>query len=245
MSVEKIVSAFWWRGVVNWGDTLTPLLLKRFAHLDVEWAKADEAHIACVGSILGNLVKSEYNGIILGSGKLFENGVVPYKNSKILALRGPLTAHGVPGDYVLGDPGLLADELVNVETKKYNLGIVPHWSDKTLATDPRFAQYNPVVINPHGDALEVVRQIGECKKIVSSSLHGLIVADSFSIPRRFEATGNWQNEGGQFKVKDYNEAVGVQHEVGLTQEANWNRVADIKNNLFDAFKEFRRLAKEM
>ena len=239
----ELVSAYWWRDVTNWGDQLTPLLLKRFSHIDTIWAKPEDADVACVGSILGNLIRPLFEGVILGSGKLFENGLVP-PNANILALRGPLTARGVQGDYVLGDPGLLADELVNINTKRHLLGIVPHWSDSTLINDPSFTRYNPIIISPSSNPLDVLRQIGECHKIVSSSLHGLIVADAFSIPRRFEATAKWAREGGTFKVRDHNEAVGVPHEVGVTQEANWNRVADLKTGLFDAFVEFRQIVKE-
>ena len=244
------VSAFWWREVRNWGDELTPLLLKRFSHVDVTWAEPDKADIACVGSILGNLVKPTFTGVILGSGKLFENSLIP-KKATILSLRGPLTARGVRGNYVLGDPALLADELVTVETKKHELGLVRHWSDTTslakvapdgtVTIDPRFVKYNPVLINHYASALSVVRQIGECKKIISSSLHGLIIADAFGIPRRFEPGAKWNKEGGDFKVRDHNLAVGVEHKIGVTQQADWNRVADLKTCLFEAFETFQEM----
>jgi len=227
------ISAFWWLDVTNWGDRLTPLLLHRFARLDVTWAPADSADIVCVGSILGNLVKPDYKGVILGSGKLFEDGIVP-PHARILALRGPLTARGVPGDYALGDPGLLADELVAVRDKKYDLGIIPHWSDYTLERDPRFLKYNPIIIRSDGDPLTIIQRIGSCRKIVSSSLHGLILADAFNIPRRFEATAAWIREGGDFKVRDHNANVGLPFKVGELQQANSSRVGDCKSELWDA-----------
>jgi len=229
------VSAFWWSLVSNWGDKLSPLLLQRFARIDVTWAPANEADIVCVGSILGNLVKPDYTGVILGSGKLFEEGVVP-PLAYVLALRGPLTARGVPGTFALGDPGLLADELVTVTEKTRDLGLVPHWSDNRLARDPRFSQYNPVIIYSDGDPLDIIRTIGSCKKIISSSLHGLILADAFNIPRRFEASAAWGREGGDFKVRDHNAALGLPFEVGVTQQANSNRVDDCKAALWDAFR---------
>src|ERR1035438_2780504 len=94
------VSSFWWRGVTNWGDLLTPLLLRRFANVEAQWASPEESDVVCVGSILGNLVKPTFTGAVIGSGKMFENGEVPSK-ATILALRGPLTALGVAGDFVL------------------------------------------------------------------------------------------------------------------------------------------------
>ena len=105
------VKCFFWNLVTNWGDRLSPLLLHRFSRVQAEWSTAEAAEIVCVGSILGNLVRPTYTGVILGSGKLFEDGIVP-PNANILALRGPLTARGVRGLFALGDPGLLADEMV-------------------------------------------------------------------------------------------------------------------------------------
>ena len=238
------VSAYWWKGRPNWGDALTPLILRQYAHLDATYAPPDRAEVVCIGSVLGNLILPSYLGTIIGSGKLHEGQVVPPR-ARILALRGPLTAQGVPGNYALGDPGLLVDGLVKLETKQHNLGLVPHWSDTRpftdtpLAENPEFTKYNPVVIDPFGDPLDVVRMIGSCNKIVSSSLHGLIVADSFSIPRRFEPTGKWANEGGDFKLRDYNASIGMtDFKVSTTQQTNWNRVIDIKCGLYDAFNTY-------
>jgi pyruvyltransferase len=149
-----------------------------------------------------------------------------------------LTARGIKGNFALGDPGLLADELVIVNEKKYNLGLVPHWSDYQLEKDPRFLKYDPVIIRFNSDPLEVIRAIGACKKIVSSSLHGLILADAFNIPRRFEATASWGKEGGTFKVRDHNASLFLPFEIGLTQQANSNRVNDCKASLWDAMAEF-------
>ncbi len=229
------VSAFWWRGAPNFGDRLTPLLLSRFAHIDAVWAPPEKADVVCVGSILGTLVGPTFEGAILGSGKLFEDGVVP-ANARILALRGPLTAKGVRGDYAIGDPGLLADELVKVETKLYDLGIIAHWKDRTLALDPRFAERNPVIIDARADPIDVLQTIGTCRHLISSSLHGLIVADAFGIPRQFEATADWTREGGLFKVRDYCASVGVPFEIGVMQQPKWGRIIELKSDLWYAFR---------
>ena len=241
------VSAFWWVGKKNWGDRLTEPLLRRFSHVNVQWSLPHEAGIVCVGSILGNLVRPEYRGVILGSGKLFERGTVP-SLARVLVLRGPKSAEGFcpqgrPYEGPFGDPGLIADELISAPSlyKSFDLGIVPHWSDKKLALDPRFTRYPHIVINHEDDPLEVIRKIGACKKIVSSSLHGIILADAFCIPRRFEASANWKNEGGLFKVEDHNAAVGIppqDFKVGNLYKPDWHRVCDLKNGLYDAFAEF-------
>ena len=238
MSGDPITTAYWWRDVENWGDLLAPLLLERFAHVEVSWALPAFCEVASLGSILGNWIQPDYKGVILGSGKLLEHSAVPL-GAKILALRGPLTAAGVPGLFALGDPGLLADELLeHPPVKKHNLGIVAHWSDHSLSVDPRFTPYDPLIIHAWDSPLSVVAAIGSCRKIVSSSLHGLILADAFNIPRRFEPSANWTKEGGHFKVRDHNAAVGVPFEIGLTQQALSQKVDDLKSGLWDAFEQF-------
>ena len=229
------VTAYWWVGVANFGDLLTGPLLKHFSEVDVQWAAVADAQIAGVGSIIEH-IPNGWAGKIVGAGKLREESAIPVGRNQILALRGPLTAKGVRGDFALGDPGLLAGELVQVETKRHELGIVPHWSDTELATDPRFATYHPKIIDPHGDPLDVIRAIGECRKIVSSSLHGIILADSFGIPRRIEYTHRFDREGGDFKFRDYSEAIRTPLKIGETVLANRQAVDDRKSELYDCLR---------
>ena len=193
-------------------------------------------------------IPPEYDGYILGSGKLFPDSRLHLhtNTAKVLALRGPLTARwsGLKGDFALGDPGLLADELVRVETRKYRLGIVPHWTDTDLAHRPEFQQYDPIVISPSWDPLKVVKTIGECNKIVSSSLHGVIVADSFGIARRIEYAPGFDKEGGMWKFKDYHESIRCSFEVGVTKRASKFFVEDVKDQLWDAYRELGSLVRK-
>ena len=238
-----IVRTYWWRGKGgrnNWGDFLTPLILERYGHAEAVWSERGSADLVCIGSILGHIIGPWFTGTILGAGKLFEEAIVPHQ-ARILALRGPLSAKHVHGSFALGDPGLLADELVRIETKKYDLCIVPHFSDKTLAINPEFTKWNHVIIDPYSDPLTVIRTMAESAKVVSSSLHGLILADALNLPRRFEPSGDWVKEGSFFKVKDHNAAVGLPFEVGKLQEADANKVIDLKTDLKQVFKEYRHL----
>jgi len=164
------------------------------------------------------------------------------ERAEIMAVRGPLTARSIGRpDCVIGDPGLLADELVTVRTRDIRLGLVPHWSDASLARRPEFQRYDPIVINIRDDPLAVLRLIGRCQKIIASSLHGLIVADAFGIPRRFEPTPQFDREGGLFKFRDYHASIGMPLKIGETQQANWHIVEDRKSELFDVFTDLGRL----
>lgn len=229
------ITAYWWIGRPNWGDLLTPLLLKHFCNIQADWAPVEQASLVAVGSVIEH-IPDGWHGQIIGSGKLHESSPLPL-DAEILALRGPLSANGVRGSFALGDLGLLANELVQVETKKHTLGIVPHWSDKALGIDPRFTQYNPIVIDPCGDPLDVIRTIGECHKIVSSSLHGIILADAFGIPRRIEYAPRLDVEGGTFKFRDYSESVRTPFEIGKTVRGNIQVINDCKSSLYDVLRE--------
>jgi pyruvyltransferase len=240
------IKAYWWRKVKNFGDALAPFLLDHFGDADVEWADIEDASIASVGSILEH-IPPQWSGYICGAGRLKEDSRLDLSDATILALRGPLSARGIKGNFALGDPGLLADELVGPQEKKWDLGIVPHWKDDKLA--PRFkkmfrAPSTTRVINPRGAPLTVVAEIGACRRIVTSSLHGMITADAFGIPRRVEISPKLLNatEGGDFKFRDYSASINTLFEPGkMTQPSRW-AIEDAKYSIFDAYKV---LEKEM
>lgn len=232
-------TAYHWNARRNFGDELTPLLLQRFAGLDPEWGPPETARCVVVGSIVEHLPLN-YAGFVAGVGKLYEDTVVNLPKATILGLRGPLTAKGVPGDFVLGDPGLLANELVGPVEQVYNLGVVGHWSDRALAQRPEFLRWDPLIIDPAGDPLTVIRQIGSCKKVVSSSLHGIVVADAFGIPRRTEMAAQFEREGGPTKFIDYNATIGVKFVVGKTQQPDYFRVQNKQAELFDMLEALGR-----
>jgi pyruvyltransferase len=231
---------YYWNQKKNFGDQLGPLLLKKFSHLDSELIKPSEAQLILIGSILEH-IPEDWKGVIAGVGKLHESTKLNFPNAKILALRGPLSAKDIKGDFVLGDMGLLADELVPEQDKIYELGIVPHWSDTELEHNPIFTKYHPKIIRVDDDPLKVIKEIGQCKKIVSSSLHGIILADAFNIPRRIEIAPRMlthpQHEGGIFKWKDYSASIGIKLQIGLTQHIDKNIIINKKHELFDVLEE--------
>lgn len=238
---KKLVKAYWWKEVPNFGDALAPLLLERFSDVEnVKWDTISRASVASIGSILEH-IPPLWDGFIIGSGKLMEFSRLHLhtQTAKILALRGPLSARGVRGNFALGDPGLLANELVGPQKKLWDLGIVPHWQDKELAA--RFQQlvkepFTVKVISPADDPLTVLRQIGACRRIVTSSLHGMIVADAFGgIPRRVEICPAMFRDGGDFKFRDYSASIQTSFEVGKMIEPSRFRVEDIQFGIYDAY----------
>jgi hypothetical protein len=239
---RPVVRAYWWNGVNNFGDAIAPFLLTRFADLKVEWSPVASAEVVSIGSVLEH-IPSNWTGHIVGSGLLREQSKLkfdPYA-AKILALRGPLSARGISGDFALGDPALLANELIEHQEKKWDLGIVPHWQDGQLAA--RFkslipAKYSCKVITPWDDPLTVIEEIAACRRIVTSSLHGMVVADAIGgIPRRVEVCDNLAADGGMFKFQDYSASIKTPLEIGKMTEPERNRIDDAKFQIYDAFRE--------
>jgi pyruvyltransferase len=239
-----VANAYYWKDVPNFGDRMAHELLRHFTNSKIEWSEIQFADVLATGSIIEQ-IPAGWNGIVAGPGLLVGKDRVDLSAANVLAVRGPLTLERIKHNnkkVVLGDPGLLADELVHVHTRDRLLGILPHWTDTRLRNDGRFQFADPLFISPFDDPLTVIEKVGRCQKIVTSSLHGMILADAFGIPRRFEMSPRMlPEEGGTFKYRDYAASIGVPFKVGETQQANRNKVEDLKHELFDVFREVRRI----
>lgn len=225
---------FWWRGKPNFGDALAPLLLAKFAGVTAEWAPADQADVVVIGSI-ATMLPPGFRGDVLGIGIARPGAGVDLSQSRVHALRGPLTARetNVTGDVALGDPGLLAPQLLDEwPVVRYELGVVPHWQDRSLAARWPGGRVIDVTRPP----LDVVRAVGSCRRIVSSSLHGIIVADAFGIPRRWETFARVQ--GGGFKFTDYAASLGMTINPGEWWAPDPNRVNNLQIGLWEAFTAY-------
>ena len=232
-------STYWWTELPNWGDRLTPFLLERYARIRAVWSDPTNSSLISLGSILEHMPPL-WEGLVAGAGYIDNDSPNHLRRACFLGVRGPLTlkkiGYGNSDSIALGDPGLLADELITLPEKRFDLGILPHVNDHELNGRPEFRQYDPLYINPLDDPFAVLQMIGECRKIVTSSLHGLIVADAFGIPRRFEPNDRWlanPHEGGLFKFQDYHQSVGMKLVPGVTGTPIRAQVEDRKHEVHD------------
>lgn len=203
-----VTSAYWWDGHQNFGDALTPWLLHHEGRIAVHTAPGS-ARMAGVGSILEQL-PPEFSGTVWGSGLLYGRPV-DLPHARYAAVRGHLTrqAQGIAGAVALGDPGVLVARHVRRPRRRWTLGIVPHGMHDDHPDVTAFAERYPAevkVIGTRAPVDAVVRAIGRCDAVISTSLHGLVVADSFGIPAAwFELPpALW---GGSFKFDDYQTVV--------------------------------------
>ena len=116
----------------------------------------------------------------------------------------------------MADPGILAPMLINItniselnNTKKYNLCIIPHYVDKkkNKTIKKRIHVNNSIIINIEQNPIKFLESILQCKNVISSGLHGLIIADSLGIPNMRIRLSN-KILGGNYKFGDYYSAYG-------------------------------------
>ena len=118
-------------------------------------------------------------------------------------------------------------------------GHIPHWQDAELAQ--KFSKLIPApfttkVIIYDGDPLAILRDIAACHRIVTSSLHGMIAADAFGIPRRVEICSKMERDGGDFKFRDYSASIKTPFETGKMVEASRFYVEDVQFAVWDAYQ---------
>jgi pyruvyltransferase len=209
----------YWRphNTVNFGDelgrTIVELMLARKGYTVFDSVKKPRA-ILSIGSIIHF---AQDNDVIWGSGV---NGSVSindhqYRNLDVRAVRGPITrqflkARGIHAPEVYGDPALLTQKLTGFRfnpSAKFSVGVVPNMFDMRLILEEKLLEpFSGVkLIDPMGSWNEVIEKIVECEYIVSSSLHGLVIADTYGIPSRYIRLTDHE---GLLKYEDYYEGTG-------------------------------------
>lgn len=186
----------WSEGVRNFGDELGPVILSKLGY-DVERvASISEADLLASGSLLENAATDAKPGAVVWGSGLMLGGNTDLSRLDVRAVRGRLTATacGLSG-VVTGDPGSLVPELWDRLRPAVDLGVVRHYVDE------REYRWADAEISACADVDEVINFIGSCRRVASSSLHGLIVASAWGIPamRLHHAAV----AGGDFKWADW------------------------------------------
>ena len=139
------------------------------------------------------------------------------RNIKIKAIRGNVSLQRIKKNgikvsdkVILADPGILAPFLLNLKNKKdwnyqieYDLCVIPHYVDsKNILIKRRIHINNSIILNINRNPFKFITSLLKCKNILSSSLHGLIVADSLGIPNMRMVVSH-KIKGRDYKYKDY------------------------------------------
>lgn len=209
---------FIFREKENYGDLLSKYLVEKISDKPVKfvhpkkqpWYKRNKTNFLAVGSILHHADK---HSIVWGSGIIDHEQEIAEADFR--AVRGPQTrdfllklGYSCPEKY--GDPALLLPKYYYPEVvKKYKIGIVPHYHDYKKAVE--FFQDKPgikVIDLLTMDVEETTREILSCENIISSSLHGLIVAHAYKIPALWVEFSD-KIFGNGIKYQDYFESLKI------------------------------------
>ena len=225
MLFSDSIRLFWWNEIKlqkkkkeNYGDLLGKYLVEKISKKKVVWVKPASFSIinffkpiyVTVGSILAHV---NSNCVVWGSGIISKE--YPVKKAKYLAVRGPQTRkflvnQGYQVPEIYGDPALLLPMYYfpDIE-KKFELGIVPHYRDFKKISEMYKDNKNVLIIDLMTNNIEeTTNYFLKCKKIISSSLHGLIVAHAYQIPAVWQRFSD-RPFGDDIKFQDYFESVGI------------------------------------
>jgi polysaccharide pyruvyl transferase len=187
----------WSGGVRNFGDELGPVILERLGH-DVERVPTmEEADVLACGSLLEDAAANAKPGtVVWGSGLMFGD-TADLSHLDVRAVRGRLTlrACGLMPDVVTVDPGALVPQLWPKPATRRDLGVVRHYVDENLYP------WADATIDATAPVDEVIDFIGSCRRVASSSLHGLIVAHAWLLPTL--RLPHPDVAGGDFKWADW------------------------------------------
>jgi pyruvyltransferase len=198
----------------NWGDCIAPIL---FEWLSGRRAKVyPSLHGIARGNdrillMLGSVMKiADSKSGVWGIGYINEKYRFREPPLAVYAVRGPLTrqrllTQGVECPEVFGDPALLFSRLYPRPERMphFELGIVPHYIDKDALWLRQFkGSTNVKVIDVQQEVFSFVDEVCDCATILSSSLHGVICADAYSIPNMWIELSD-RVVGKGFKFRDY------------------------------------------
>lgn len=201
----------------NFGDAISPLILMELTGRQVLWAPLGQEDVVCVGSVLNAYMEKGGRGVILGAGIREPNTVKSnFPVSRILGVRGLYSARviGANDRAVIGDPGLLVSQIYSVRDRRISAPIfVPHFrmfgSKRGRALIRALAATGYTVVEPNMNPWEMARIVGKASRVLATSLHALVFADSYGVPCA-KLDVPWLNEPS-FKFADYRSAF----EIGL------------------------------
>ncbi len=204
------------KGRKNVGDWLSPVLVQHLSGCDVVYAAPNDCDLIAIGSMLQRVKHHFWNRRIhvWGTGFIAPQKMVPSRHY-YHAIRGHESAALIKNAVIpaFGDPGLLVDRLLPhyaTVTKQHRIGVIPHYKDQDQVQISEFIARTPhaITLDVLAEPEDFLHHVASCEFILSSSLHGLIVADAFHIPNAWIALST-QVIGGAFKFRDYYSIFGM------------------------------------
>lgn len=209
--LEGLPLYYWQKhGEENFGDYLSLKIVERIVGGQVATVKCqeltNERRLLALGSIL---ILANSGDVIWGTGmngKRMDLSLYRFTELDIRAVRGPKTRDFLMKNLhidcpeVYGDPALLMPylfpEFKRKEKPKHPYVVIPHYTEEDLFPKDLY----PQVVYPTEPWRDVVKKILDSEFVISSSLHGLIVAEAYGIPARYMRISEHEP---MFKYEDY------------------------------------------
>jgi len=206
------IQMYWWDDRSygsNFGDAVSPRIVKALSKQRIHKLKAGSTpRVLAVGSILKWAQPGDQ---IWGSGHAVM-GHPTDPGVHVFAVRGPLTraallATGIRCPDTYGDPALLLPMLYGPREpeRRYRVGVIPHYIDQAKAKEVLgdvLEREDVLYIDILSGSDNVIDALCSCDLVVSSSLHGIVVADAYRIPSIWVEFSD-QVVGGGMKFRDY------------------------------------------
>lgn len=220
------VTLEWWDGDTNVGDGLAPVIyewmLEKRGHNPN--SKTKTAHLMTVGSLIG---AADFDATVWGAGIMNAKNIAglirraAYVNLDIRAVRGPITRElllktGYQCPEVYGDPAILMPYIYNPSVeKKYKVSLILHH----LSRSKEMEEFHMIDVASF-DYKKFIDEIVASEMVISSSLHGIIVAETYGVPALFLNNGvwdqsikylDWYYSTGRYNVKMISSVEEIEH----------------------------------
>lgn len=229
---ENDVYGFWADVRSNFGDQIGPWLVQELTGrrmINSRYSKIDHGRMtATVGSIIHMLPTSATSeaeiwgaGLMRKLGQEEREGLEKISSVTVHAVRGKLTREllieqlGWDVPEIYGDPALLCPRFYTPEPRPQaegKISFVPHFKHIEHHASDAAAFQTAVdtkteeavhVVDVHGDLRDVISQIAASKVCISSSLHGIIIAQAYGVPWVWLYAPDRNIGGARFKFDDF------------------------------------------
>ncbi|WP_218352158.1 polysaccharide pyruvyl transferase family protein [Alteromonas lipotrueiana] len=207
---------FWWQSKKdprpNIGDYVAYDLVNRILANKGKQITDKHSHhnkLVSVGSVLHF---ANTNDCIWGTGlnKKMDDKVNKFRSLDVRAVRGPLTRdyllkRDIDVPQIYGDPALLLPyfypRALMENTVKKDYIVINHMNDDMQ----KYQGHEDKLVTPMQYPGSFIEQIINSKRVISSSLHGVIIAEAYGVPAVFFDSGSGES---MFKYEDYYQGTG-------------------------------------
>ncbi len=220
-TVQDEVNLHYWSPngeMENLGDYLSEIVVGHYADLHKK-IEGGYRHLYAIGSIMGFGCQ---DAVVWGSGLLMDYRLyisrIKMAKLDVRCVRGPrtrevLVSNGIKCPEIYGDPAVLMPEIYSSQaTKKHKCTLITHFAKENL----NYGEYNRISMLTT-DYKSVIDEIVASELIVSSSLHGIILAETYGVPAILLADASVN----MFKYEDYYYSTGRKNIIcaGSVEEA--------------------------